>query len=139
MGRAATEPGRAEGRLCVLLVDDVADNRDVYAQYLEAQGHCVYTASSGLEAIDIAVRTKPDVVVMDLGLPGLDGWDTTRILKGRKETQKIPVLALTAHVYATDRQRAMEAGTVGFVCKPCLPVRLMEEIHLVAEKARGSG
>jgi CheY-like chemotaxis protein len=133
---AMTTEGLPPDRLCVLLVDDVLDNLDVYAQYLEAQGHCIHTAVSAADAIRIATTERPDVVVMDLGLPGVDGWQATRILRDHPDTQHIPVLALSAHVYAADRQRAMEAGTVGFVPKPCLPAQLLQEILRVALKAR---
>lgn len=135
MGMAATTEGHPPHRLCVLLVDDVLDNVDVYAQYLEAQGHCIHTAATAADAIQIATSVRPDVVVMDLGLPGLDGWQATKILKEHPDTRDIPVLALSAHVYAADRQRALDAGSVGFVPKPCLPIHLLQEILRVALKA----
>jgi len=81
----------------VLLVDDFQDNREMYAMYLEHAGMQVAEAGNGHEALDQAFRLLPDLIVMDLSLPGIDGWEATRRLKADERTKKIPVVALTSH------------------------------------------
>jgi two-component system, cell cycle response regulator DivK len=112
----------------VLLVEDFVDAREMYRDYLEFSGFRVETAGDGHEAIDKARACRPDVVLMDLSLPGLDGWEATRILKSDPETVAIPILALSAHAMAPEGRRAEEAGCDGFIAKPCLPHELVAEI-----------
>jgi CheY-like chemotaxis protein len=131
----AREPGShaaavptAKGPL-VLIVDDFPDNRDMYMQYLEFSGLRVAEAQNGHEALQQAFALLPDLIVMDLSLPGLDGWEATRRLKADKRTSRIPVIALTGHALAGHSKGAIEAGCDAFITKPCLPERLLEEIR----------
>ena len=122
------EPPKAEPPL-VLVVDDFPDNRDMYMQYLEFSGLRVAEAQNGHEALQQANTLLPDLIVMDLSLPGLDGWEATRRLKADPRTQSIPVIALTGHALAGHSKGAIEAGCDAFITKPCLPERLLEEIR----------
>jgi len=115
----------------VLLVDDFQDNREMYAMYLEHAGMQVAEAGNGHEALDQAFRLLPDLIVMDLSLPGIDGWEATRRLKADERTKKIPVLALTSHALEGYSEGARAAGCDGFVTKPCLPEQLLSEIRKV--------
>jgi len=115
----------------VLLVDDFQDNREMYAMYLEHAGMQVAEAGNGHEALDQAFRLLPDLIVMDLSLPGIDGWEATRRLKADEQTKKIPVVALTSHALEGYSEGAREAGCDAFVTKPCLPEQLLSEIRKV--------
>jgi CheY-like chemotaxis protein len=112
----------------VLLVDDVQDNREMYAEYLAYTGYAVDQASTGQEALDKAFAKSPDVIVMDLSLPGMDGWEATRRLKADKRTAAIPVVVVTGHVLEKQARGAKDAGCDSFLVKPCLPNVLEEEI-----------
>jgi two-component system, cell cycle response regulator DivK len=122
------EPPKGEPPL-VLVVDDFPDNRDMYMQYLEFSGLRVAEAQNGHEALEQAFTLHPDLIVMDLSLPGLDGWEATRRLKADPRTRSIPVIALTGHALAGHSKGAIEAGCDAFITKPCLPERLLEEIR----------
>jgi two-component system cell cycle response regulator DivK len=113
----------------VLIVDDFDDNRQMYAEYLKYCGFRVAEASNGLEAVEQAIALVPDVVVMDLSLPVLDGWEATRRLKGDARTRHIPVVALTGHALEGHSQGAREAGCDAFLAKPCLPEKLLETVE----------
>ena len=113
----------------VLIVDDFDDNRQMYAEYLKYCGFRVAEASDGAEAVDRAIALVPDVVVMDLSLPVLDGWEATRRLKGDARTRHIPVVALTGHALEGLSQGAREAGCDAFLAKPCLPEKLLETVE----------
>jgi CheY-like chemotaxis protein len=113
----------------VLIVDDVDHGREICAEYLEFRGFRVATAVDGLEALDKAFELLPDVILMDLSLPGIDGWEATRRLKGDARTRDIPVVALTAHALASAHDRAKEAGCDSVVTKPCLPKDLEAEVR----------
>jgi two-component system, cell cycle response regulator DivK len=124
--------------LLVLLVEDFADAREMYRDYLEFSGFRVETAGDGREAIEKARACRPDLVLMDLSLPGIDGWEATRILKADPETSDLPILALSAHAMAAEGRRAKDAGCDGFIAKPCLPHELVAEIgHFLASAAQG--
>lgn len=124
----ASEPPKAPSPL-VLVVDDFPDNRDMYMQYLEFSGLRVAEAQNGHEALQQANTLLPDLIVMDLSLPGLDGWEATRRLKADPRTRSIPVIALTGHALAGHSKGAIDAGCDAFITKPCLPERLLEEIR----------
>ena len=117
----------------VLLVDDFQDNREMYAEFLRFSGLRVEEASNGLEALDKTFALLPDLVVMDLSLPGIDGWEATRRLKDDARTKHIPVLALTGHALAGYSEGARQAGCDAFVTKPCLPEELLAEIRRVLD------
>jgi two-component system cell cycle response regulator DivK len=122
-------------KILVLVVDDVEDNRDIYAQYLAYKGFQVALASDGFEAFDKAYQLQPDLIVMDLSLPGMDGWEATRKLKRNDKTKHIPVMALTAHAHEGVAEGAREAGCDGFVTKPCAPDELAKSIlQMLREK-----
>jgi two-component system cell cycle response regulator DivK len=113
----------------ILVVDDFDDNRQMYAEYLKYCGFRVAEASDGAEAVTTAIAIVPDVVVMDLSLPVLDGWEATRRLKGDPRTRHIPVVALTGHALEGHSQGAREAGCDAFLAKPCLPEKLLETVE----------
>jgi CheY-like chemotaxis protein len=117
----------------ILLVDDFADNRAMYAQFLTFSGFRVAEAANGKEALEKAAELLPDLVVMDLSLPVMDGWEATRRLKSDERTRGIPVLALTGHALGRHSEGARDAGCDGFVTKPCLPEDLVTEIRRMLE------
>jgi two-component system cell cycle response regulator DivK len=123
----------------VLVVDDVAHGREICSEYLEFRGFRVATAADGAEALDKAFELLPDVILMDLSLPKIDGWEATRRLKQDERTRSIPVIALTAHALASAHDKAMEAGCDSVVTKPCLPKDLEAEVRRQLEgRANGT-
>ena len=112
----------------ILVVEDFDDAREMYRDYLEFDGFRVETARDGREAIEKARALQPDLILMDLSLPGIDGWEATRLLKAAPETKHIIIIALSAHALATEGERARAAGCDGFIAKPCLPPDLVQEI-----------
>ena len=122
----------------VLLVDDYPDAREMYAEYLEFSGFEIVQAGNGVEAIERAHDSHPDVVLMDLSLPVMDGWEATRRLKADDETKDIPVLALTGHALSGVSNDAKKAGCDGFITKPCLPEDLVTEIKKVLGGSRSA-
>jgi CheY-like chemotaxis protein len=113
----------------VLIVDDFEDNREMYAQYLRFHGYEIAEADNGQEALKQAAALHPDVIVMDLSLPGMDGWEATRRLKQEPLTRDIPVIALTGHALTGSEHTAREAGCDRFLTKPCAPAVLGQEIR----------
>lgn len=112
----------------ILVVEDFDDAREMYRDYLEFSGFRVETARDGREAIDKAQTLNPDLILMDLSLPGLDGWEATRLLKSDPATHNLLIVALSAHALAAEGERARVAGCDGFIAKPCLPPDLVTEI-----------
>jgi two-component system, cell cycle response regulator DivK len=123
----------------VLLVDDYADAREMYAEFLEFSGFDVVQAVNGIEALERAVEAPPDIILMDLSLPVLDGWEATRRLKADPRTADIPVVALTGHALTGISERARKAGCDAFVTKPCLPEDLVTEIRKVLDDQPAPG
>ena len=113
----------------VLLVEDNEMNRDMLSRRLERRGYDVIVAVDGEEGVARAKVDAPDIVVMDMSLPGIDGWEATRQLKAAPETRAIPVIALTAHAMAGDREKALEVGCDDFDTKPVDLPRLLEKIE----------
>jgi two-component system, cell cycle response regulator DivK len=113
----------------ILVVDDYQDAREMYAEYLQFSGFRVAEARNGNEAIEQAFALHPDLILMDLSLPGLDGWEATRQLKSDDRTRHIPVVALTGHALAGASEGAKKAGCDSFVTKPCLPDDLVVEVR----------
>ncbi|HUG52504.1 MAG TPA: response regulator [Vicinamibacteria bacterium] len=113
----------------VLVIDDVEDNRELYEQFFKHQGWRIETAADGEDGLAKASTLKPDVVILDLGLPRLDGWEVANRLKSAPGTSGIPVLALTGHVTTEARQRALTAGVDEFIAKPCVPADLVSAIR----------
>ena len=116
---------------CVLVVDDYPDAREMYTEYLEYCGFAVVQATNGMEALTKAADKSPDIILMDLSLPVMDGWEATRRLKSDERTASIPVVALTGHALAGISEGAKRAGCDAFVTKPCLPEDLVKEIRKV--------
>lgn len=113
----------------ILLVEDNEMNRDMLSRRLERRGYEVIVAVDGEEGVARAKADAPDIVLMDLSLPGIDGWEATRQLKAADETRSIPVLALTAHAMAGDREKALEVGCDEFDTKPVDLPRLVDKIE----------
>ncbi len=113
----------------VLIVDDYAEGREVCAEYFAFRGYRVATAEDGLDALDKAHALHPDVILMDLSLPRLDGWEASRRLKADENTRRIPIIALTAHALASAREKAVEAGCDAVMTKPCPPRDLEAEVR----------
>ena len=118
----------------VLVVDDYDDAREMYAESLLVSGFRVVQAADGLAAVECARRLGPDVILMDLSLPGLDGWEATRRLKADERTRHIPVVALTGHAMASALTAARQAGCDRFVIKPALPDVVVEEVRQAIQK-----
>src|SRR5687767_1048070 len=112
----------------ILLVDDSEPNRDMLARRLQRKGHQVLQAVDGQQAVDMTRTESPDVVLMDLNLPVLDGWSATRQIKAHPGTRPIPVIALTAHAMSGDRQKALQAGCDDYDTKPVDFPRLLGKI-----------
>jgi CheY-like chemotaxis protein len=125
-------------RPCVLLVDDYPDAREMYSEYLQYSGFDVIEAGNGIEALQQAVERSPDIILMDLSLPVMDGWEATRRLKADRRTARIPVVALTGHALAGISEGARRAGCDAFVTKPCLPEDLVKEIRKVLDQQSSS-
>jgi CheY-like chemotaxis protein len=132
---SATEGG-APGPL-VLVVDDFEDNRAMYVEYLQFQGFRVVEAVNGAQAVVRTQEMLPSVIVMDLSLPVMDGWEATRRIKADARTKHIRVIALTGHAEPAHAKKALDAGCDDFVAKPCLPENLLAKVreHLPAALA----
>ena len=113
----------------ILVVDDYQDAREMYAEYLQFSGFRVAEARNGNEAVDQAFALLPDLILMDLSLPGKDGWEATKELKADIRTRHIPIVALTGHALAGASDGAKKAGCDSFVTKPCLPDDLVVEVR----------
>jgi two-component system, cell cycle response regulator DivK len=104
--------------IAVLVVDDFPDGRDLVSEYLSFRGFNVHSAADGAQAIEIARAARPDIVLMDLSMPGIDGWEAARLLKADARTRGIIVIALTAHALKRETDAARAAGCDGVICKP---------------------
>jgi CheY-like chemotaxis protein len=113
----------------ILLVEDNDMNRDMLSRRLERRGYTVITAVDGKQGHALAQAEMPDLILMDIGLPEMDGWEVTRLLKSNPQTQHIPIIALTAHALVTDRQRSFEAGCDDYDTKPVEFGRLSEKME----------
>ena len=123
--RAARRPAK------ILLVEDNALNADMLRRRLARAGFEVVVALDGLQAVAEATRARPDLILMDMSLPEIDGWEATRRLKGDPSTAAIPVIALTAHAMIADRARSFEAGCQEFETKPIDFASLLAKINAV--------
>src|SRR4029453_8806562 len=115
------------------------DAREMYTEYLEFSGYEVIGAGNGLEALQRAVDASPDIILMELSLPEMHGWEATRRLKADQRTAGIPVVALTGHALAGISEGAKKAGRDGFVTKRGLPEELVREIRKVLDGGSGAG
>lgn len=118
----------------ILLVEDNELNRDMLTRRLKRQGHDVVVAVNGQEAIELAIQANPDLILMDMSLPEVDGWQATREIKSRPDTQTIPILALTAHALEEDRERSYDAGVDDYDTKPVRFPRLQDKIKTLLEE-----
>lgn len=121
----------------LLIVDNEADNVELMIRRLSRRQHAVIGAYSAKEALEKAKAEKPDLILMDIGMPDVDGHEATRWLKADPETKHIPVIALTAHAMAEDRQRALDAGADEYESKPVDLNRLLEKITQLLGPAGG--
>src|SRR5215471_2209428 len=119
----------------ILLIEDNEMNRDMLGRRLVRRGHEVTIATDGAAGIASAIENRPDLILMDISLPGMDGWEVTKVLHSRPETASIPIIALTAHAMEIDRQRSLEVGCNDYDTKPIDLARLLVKIDalLIAE------
>jgi CheY-like chemotaxis protein len=123
----------------ILLVEDNELNRDMLSRRLERRGYQVVIAVDGEEGLRLAAAAKPDLVLMDMSLPVLDGWEATRRLKTDPATRHLPVLGLTAHAMAADREKVLEAGCDEYDTKPVELPRLLAKIEALLAGVRAVG
>ena len=123
----------------ILIVDDNLTNMKLAANVLEDTGYKVSKAADAVEAQALLASIAPDLILMDLSMPGMDGLTLTRKLKADKRYRRIPIVALTAHALQTERQRTERAGCDGFLAKPCAPPDLLAEIARLLGPRKGSG
>lgn len=122
----------------VLLVEDNEDNLVVYRTILEHVGFRVIEARDGEEGVSRAKENLPDLILMDISIPKMDGWEATQRLKAFENTKAIPIIALTAHALEEDRQKALQAGCDGYLAKPVEPRRVVQEVERFVGPARAS-
>jgi CheY-like chemotaxis protein len=122
----------------LLLVEDNEMNRDMLSRRLQRKGYEILIAVDGQEGVDKARREKPDLILLDMSLPVMDGWEAARLLKGEDGTREIPIIALTAHAMSGDREKAIEAGCDEYDTKPVELPRLLEKIQTLLAKSTAS-
>ena len=115
----------------ILIVEDNMDNYELVRFVLERNDYDVFLAVNGRDGVDAARLQKPDLIIMDLSLPEMDGWDATRLIKGDPETKHIPLVALTVHTLPSDRKRALDAGVDAYLTKP---INMTALINVVNER-----
>ena len=118
----------------VLLIEDNEANRDMLSRRLARRGYQISIATDGRQGIAAAQAEQPDLILMDMNLPEIDGWEATRFLKSQPTTRHIPVIALTAHAMVSDRQRALEVGCDDYDTKPVELSRLLSKIAALIER-----
>ena len=123
----------------LLVVEDNEDSREGLSRYLKRTGFEVLTAADGQQAVGVAHRDSPDLVLMDMSLPVLDGWEATRRLKADPATCRIPIIALTAHAMAGDLEKALEAGCDEYETKPVAFPRLLEKVRALHGRGATDG
>jgi CheY-like chemotaxis protein len=120
----------------ILIVEDNEMNRDMLSRRLERKGYSISMAVDGGAGVEKAVAEKPDLILMDMSLPVMDGWEATRRVKAHPETKHIPVIALTAHAMAGDRDKTIEAGCDDYDTKPIDLARLLSKIEAQMERVK---
>lgn len=124
----------------LLLVEDNEEGREGLSRHLRRRGYEVLVAADGAQGLEAARSARPDLILMDMSLPVLDGWEATRRLKADEATRPIPVIALTAHAMAGDREKALEAGCDDYETKPVELPRLLAKVEaLLGRQAAGGG
>jgi CheY-like chemotaxis protein len=119
----------------ILLVEDNELNRDMLSRRLVRKGYAVLVAEDGAKGLSAATEGKPDLILMDMSLPAIDGWEVTRRLKAEPQTRAIPVIALTAHAMSSDREKAVAAGCDDYDTKPVELERLLAKIERLLQAA----
>ena len=119
----------------ILVVEDNDENWDMIARRLERRGYRVVRAADGQEAVEMAARERPDLILMDVSLPVMDGLEATRRIRARAQAQTIPIIALTAHAMSGDRDRALQAGCDDYHAKPVELPRLLAQMEALLAKA----
>ncbi len=127
--REGVRPDTVRRMKTILIVEDNEDNRLIYSQYLAHAGYRVLEAGNGAEGLEVTRRERPDIILMDISMPVMDGLTATRHIKADPELRSIPVVALTAHAMATDEQLAREAGCDAYVSKPVMPKDVRAEVE----------
>jgi two-component system, cell cycle response regulator DivK len=122
----------------ILIVEDNDMNRDMLARRLQRYGFAVCAAIDGPGGVDMATEQMPDLILMDIALGDMDGWQATRLIKADPQTSKIPVIALTAHVHDRARETSLKSGCQEFETKPVDILRLLEKIHACLAAARAT-
>ena len=117
----------------ILLVEDNEMNRDMLSRRLERRGYEVVIAVDGQQGVELAQSARPDLILMDMSLPVIDGWEATRQLKAREAMRSTPIIALTAHAMSGDREKALEAGCDDYDTKPIELTRLLGKIEALLE------
>ena len=123
----------------VLLAEDNEMNRDMLSRRLTRRGYTVLIAEDGQKAVEMAASEAPDLILMDMSLPIIDGWEATRLIKAEPATSKIPIIALTAHAMQGDREKALEAGCDDYDTKPVELPRLLKKIESLVGHAPDAG
>lgn len=121
----------------ILIIEDNEENRDVLARRLERRGYDVVVAADGLQGVEKARAEKPDAILMDMNMPVLDGWQASQMLRAEADTQDVPIIGLTAHALAGDREKAIQAGCSDYHTKPVDFPRLMVQIEDLIRKGQG--
>ncbi len=127
-------PAAEQRSVTILLVEDNPLNADMLSRRLRKRGFVVVHVASGLQAIECAHGDLPDVILMDIDLPDIDGWEATRRLRASSRTEHVPIIALTAHAMVSDREKSLAIGCDEFETKPIDIARLLEKIsHMIAQ------
>jgi CheY-like chemotaxis protein len=121
----------------ILIVEDNPENRDALSRRLQRRGFEVIMAVDGKAGVEMARTEKPDLILMDMNMPELDGWEATRQIKAAEESRSIPVIALTAHAMAGDRERALQAGCTDYHTKPVELPKLLAQIESILSQGAG--
>ena len=120
----------------ILVVEDNMDTYELVKFILEKNGFETFLAMNGRDGVNAATKQKPDLIIMDLSMPEMDGWTATRMIKGNQQTSTIPLIALTAHALPGDRKRAFDAGCDEYITKPMDLLDLLETVNDWMHKAR---
>jgi two-component system cell cycle response regulator DivK len=129
MGRTRRARTKGEGMAKILLVEDNEMNRDMLSRRLAKRGHEVVIAVDGRQGVDMATSAAPEIILLDMSLPVIDGWEAARLLKADTATSSIPIIALTAHAMSGDREKCLEAGADDYDTKPVDFKRLLGKIE----------
>ena len=123
----------------IMVVEDNSLNRDMLTRRLKREGYKIIQSADGQQAVDMAESMMPDIILMDMNLPHLDGWEATKIIKDNEKTARIPVIGLSAHAMSFHRDRAIEAGCVDYDTKPVDFQRLLDKLdHILADSNVGA-